>query len=70
LLYTVLTTRRDRAQAAKDREDADKRLEAEREAGEQRLQDERAHEAEVRRRDRQIANVAVLVGYVADYKPP
>jgi cbb3-type cytochrome oxidase subunit 3 len=66
LAYAVWATGRERRQAASDREDAEKRLEDERQAGAQRLRDEREHAAEVRRRDRQIDNVAILVGRVAE----
>ena len=71
LAYAILTTSRDRKQAAVDRISADKRLEAERNAGEQRLKDERDHAAEVRRRDRQIDRIAVLAAHavVAERAP-
>ena len=65
LLYTVLATRRDRAQAKADRQDAEKRLDAERKAGDERVEAERKYAEKVRRRDRQIANVAALAGRVA-----
>lgn len=68
LAYAIWTTRRDRKQAAEDRTAADQRLAEERAAGDQRLNDERTHGAEMRRRDRQIANVAVLVARVADIR--
>lgn len=66
LLYTIRATNRDRKQAAKDREDAETRLESERKAGDQRLKDERDHAAEVRRRDRQIDRISVLAARVAE----
>jgi hypothetical protein len=68
LAYAIWTTRRERRQAASDREDAEKRLEAERMAGDQRLRSQQDHEAKMRRRDRQIANVAALVARVADIR--
>ncbi len=66
LAFTVVATTLERRQAARDRVAAEKRLEDERAAGEQRVRDERAHADEVRRRDRQVANVSVLVARVAE----
>jgi hypothetical protein len=66
--YTILATRRDRAQAARDRAEAEKNLREERAAGNGRLQAEQAHDADMRRRDRQIANAAALVARVAEIR--
>src|ERR1022692_1460647 len=66
LIYAVIATTQERRQAKRDREAADARLIAEREAGDKRLQEERDHATELRRRERQIDNLAVLIARVAE----
>jgi hypothetical protein len=69
LLYTIIATTLERRQAATDRTTAEEHLKAEREAGEQRIRDERAHADEVRRRERQATRVVALISYIADLQP-
>jgi hypothetical protein len=65
LVFAVVDAAFARRRAAEDREAADKRLEDERKAGNQRIEAERRHEADLRRRERQVDRASALVGRIA-----
>jgi hypothetical protein len=71
--YTVVSTRRDRAdteaRAGRDRADAERRLREERELSEKRVREERTVAADIRRRNRRRADAAALIRRVSSLQP-